>query len=62
MSGCCLPVLNPLLANSVRSFDEFAARDLSARDHYDNPGVEFSLGVFYIGLTQTFRGNHVFTS
>ena len=49
MSGCYLPVLNPLLPNAVRLLDEFAARAMPVLNNSDNPRVEFSFGVIHVG-------------
>ncbi len=49
MPGCRVPVIDPLLADAVGSFDEFVARALPVLDHDDDPSVEFSLGVINVG-------------
>jgi hypothetical protein len=49
MSCCCLPIFDPLLSNTAGLLDELDARALRMLDHYDDPGVEFPLGVINIG-------------
>lgn len=59
MSGCCLPVIDPLLPNAVSSIDEFVARALPVLDQDDDPGVEFPLRVINIWQTLPLDGNYV---
>ena len=47
--GCPLPVIDPLVANTIGPLDEFVARASPVLDHDDDPCIEFPLRVIDIG-------------
>jgi len=59
MSGCRLPIVNPLQADTVGALKKFRARDMPVFDDNHNSSVELLLRVIDVGRARALRSNRV---
>src|SRR5215472_2969090 len=59
VSGGGFPVFDPLLANTVGAFDQFAAGAFSVLDDDDKAGVEGALRMIKVGQARSRGRNYV---